>query len=436
MDAFSLGQLLRQAREEKNYKLEDVEQVLKIRKFILIGFEDGNFNVMEASPVQIRGFLRNYCNFLGLDEDIILNYYDGIQDAASTKNKRKKTKTQPKRTTQETAVFANTETYPTIKQRPQSGNISRRLLRLALVFLLSAVTIGVIAYVVLQLVSPTSDDQQQISENQVTNEAIDETDQLPTLTLTPTATPTRAIGTATLIPRSPQTYQNEPVLVTIEFDQRTWISISQDGEEVYTGTIRPDELIMEYPAFDALEITASNAAALLVTYNGQPQPPLGARGEEVSVIYRPDNDIQVNLSGTGYGAVAQVASSTPTIELLDTSNEAGADNLAITPPPTESTDSSAIAQPTSLPILGNPTPLPQVQDESITVTNTPTLPAIITITPVPDSTTTDSTSAGEQNNAAPTATPTQEVVQPSATPAVLLPDRITSTPNIPPKFSQ
>lgn len=435
MDAFSLGQQLRQAREEQNYTLDDVEQVLKIRKFILTGFEEGNFNVIDASPVQIRGFLRNYCNFLGLDEEIILNYYDGILTVgAGTRSKRKKNKTQPKRTTQEVAQQTNTDTYPTIKQRPQGNNNTvRRLGRFIIVILLAGIALSVIAYVVLELITPNL--QQGVSENPSIAENIGTDERLPTLTLTPSVTPTLISGTATLIPRSPQNYQNEPILVTIEFPQRTWISVTRDGENVYTGIVRPNEVILEYPATDSIEVTASNASALLVTYNGQPQPLLGARGEEVTAIYRPENDIEVRSSGTGYGAVAQASTSTPTIELLNSSNNT--DDLGITPPPADNTTSdTTIPQPTSLPVLGNPTPVPAQQetqsDVNTTPTRTPTLPAVITITPTSESATVDNTN-GESQGETPTVTPTQEIIQTTATPAVLLPERITSTPNIPPK---
>jgi len=54
MDALALGRYLREAREAKELTLEDAERTLRIRRRVLEAFELGDFNVIDASPVQIR----------------------------------------------------------------------------------------------------------------------------------------------------------------------------------------------------------------------------------------------------------------------------------------------------------------------------------------------------------------------------------------------
>ena len=76
MDAYSLGRYLQEAREARELTLDDAVSTLKIRLHILESFENGEFNIADVSQVQLRGFIRNYARFLGLDDDLIIQYYE------------------------------------------------------------------------------------------------------------------------------------------------------------------------------------------------------------------------------------------------------------------------------------------------------------------------------------------------------------------------
>jgi cytoskeletal protein RodZ len=67
----TIGQRLKAAREEKNLTLEKVFQAVRIRVNYLKALEDDDLSSM-PSPVQARGYLRNYAEYLGLDLDRIL----------------------------------------------------------------------------------------------------------------------------------------------------------------------------------------------------------------------------------------------------------------------------------------------------------------------------------------------------------------------------
>ena len=67
----TIGQRLKAAREEQKLTLEKVFQAIRIRVNYLQALEDDDFSVM-PSPVQARGYLRNYAEFLGLDLDQVL----------------------------------------------------------------------------------------------------------------------------------------------------------------------------------------------------------------------------------------------------------------------------------------------------------------------------------------------------------------------------
>jgi len=67
----TLGQRLKAAREEKNLTLEKVFQAIRIRVNYLQALEEDDHSSM-PSPVQARGYLRNYAEYLGLDLDQVL----------------------------------------------------------------------------------------------------------------------------------------------------------------------------------------------------------------------------------------------------------------------------------------------------------------------------------------------------------------------------
>lgn len=67
----TIGQLLKKRREQLGIFLEDAEIDLRIRKKYLEGLEEDNFDLFPSANY-IKGFLRSYCRFLGLDEEKVL----------------------------------------------------------------------------------------------------------------------------------------------------------------------------------------------------------------------------------------------------------------------------------------------------------------------------------------------------------------------------
>jgi len=67
----TIGQKLKQAREEKNLTLEKVFEAIRIRVPYLQALESDDLSAM-PSPVQARGYLRNYAEFLGMNFDQLL----------------------------------------------------------------------------------------------------------------------------------------------------------------------------------------------------------------------------------------------------------------------------------------------------------------------------------------------------------------------------
>lgn len=77
----TIGQRLKAAREEKQLTLDRIFEATRIRVNYLRALEDDDLSVM-PSPVQARGYLRNYAEYLGLDIDRLLEEMRSSQQTA------------------------------------------------------------------------------------------------------------------------------------------------------------------------------------------------------------------------------------------------------------------------------------------------------------------------------------------------------------------
>lgn len=70
----TVGQILSEERKKKNVSLEEVETATKIRKKVLEALENGDWKNL-PSPTFVKGLIRNYGNYLGLNEKELLAFY-------------------------------------------------------------------------------------------------------------------------------------------------------------------------------------------------------------------------------------------------------------------------------------------------------------------------------------------------------------------------
>jgi len=69
-----LGTRLKEARLQKGYSLEDLQEITKIQKRYLVGIEEGNYTSMPGS-FYVRAFIKQYSEAVGLDPNEILQQY-------------------------------------------------------------------------------------------------------------------------------------------------------------------------------------------------------------------------------------------------------------------------------------------------------------------------------------------------------------------------
>ena len=82
-----IGKKLRVQRELLGFSLEDVERHTHVRQHYLRALEIGDLDAL-PSPVQGKGMLTNYANFLGMEaEPLLLRFADGLQERLAVKTR-------------------------------------------------------------------------------------------------------------------------------------------------------------------------------------------------------------------------------------------------------------------------------------------------------------------------------------------------------------
>jgi len=78
----SVGELLKSAREARSLTLADVNKETKMSLPVLEALEQDDFGSFE-SEIYLKGFLKNYARYLGLDADQVIGRLEGQRGGAT-----------------------------------------------------------------------------------------------------------------------------------------------------------------------------------------------------------------------------------------------------------------------------------------------------------------------------------------------------------------
>ncbi len=306
-----IGARLRSQRELLGLSLNDVERHTHLRMHYLKALESGKL-VTLPSPVQGRGMLSNYANFLGLNpEPLLLRFADGLQASLAT---RKAAQT-PQR-------FA--------RSAVQVGkpNLFRRLFSVD-ILVVGTLVIFFIVFIIwagLRISSQTSVQGSTPTSPSIANVLAPATPTPPPtnlatdLPLTMTAavilgTPQASLAPQTLTAQTlapdtsltPQPTQtstansNSPVQVYVVVRQRAWLRVTVDGKVEFEGRVVTGGAYT-FAGSQQVEVLTGNGAALQVIFNQADQGTLGQLGAVVDLIYTPTGVINPTPTVTPTGA--------------------------------------------------------------------------------------------------------------------------------------
>ncbi|MER3449614.1 MAG: hypothetical protein C4315_07550 [Chloroflexota bacterium] len=224
------GQLLRAARQERGLTLEDAEQGTRIRREFLEALEADAYERLPA-PVYVRGFIRVYARWLGLDPEQVVGLY-------------------PIRPT--TPEF---RPLPTVRN-PESAWPGRLLVGLVVVALV------VLGYGVVRLAGSAGP--------------------APAPTVGGLPGPTSAPAPTRPPPPPTPTPAVDQVQVQLRVVERAWVAVTVDNQQVFQGILEVGDT-RTWTGRQRVAIRCGNAGGVEVYLNGRRLGLLGRPGQVVDV---------------------------------------------------------------------------------------------------------------------------------------------------------
>ncbi|CFX75968.1 Domain of unknown function DUF4115 [Syntrophomonas zehnderi OL-4] len=234
------GKKLREAREQQGFSIEDVEEETKIRKLYIKALEDEEFSVLPPL-VYANGFVKSYASFLNLNPEELSGEF--------------------KELVMQHEDFEELPPMPVTPppKEPLMNKMPVRNIFLAAVFLIVAIWAG--NFLVTYFTGDT--DQPDVNKPPVEENRVE---------------PPRQGENSTPAPVPPSVIDEFKLTVKIKPQQKSWILIKADGQEVYQGILTENQE-QSFTAKDLLYIKAGNAGAVEIYINEKLQEPLGGVGE-------------------------------------------------------------------------------------------------------------------------------------------------------------
>lgn len=273
----SIGFQLTERREALGLSLGEVEHHTKVRAANLQALEEGRINDL-PSPVQARGMLSNYADFIGLNVDaVLLTFAEGLQTSRT------------ERLPTPASTGRKTSRRPAA---PQKG--FRRFLTPDLL-IGSGVILLLFFFAIWTASRISSERRAQMQETEPSLVEVLLSPGTPTFVLTLSATqaalPEELTGAnQSVVSVEPSTTPTLPVMgsgpvqIYVIANQRAWIRVTADGRDIFSGRLLPGN-VYAYAAQEKIELLTGNAAGVQVIFNQNDLGILGLPGQVYSMIF-------------------------------------------------------------------------------------------------------------------------------------------------------
>jgi cytoskeleton protein RodZ len=237
--ADALGERFRAAREARGLSLSDVADQIRIRSVYLAAIEEENWSAIGA-PVYVRGFLRTYARFLGIDPEEAVAAFGRIQPSGGFQ-------------------------APSAREaREETGG---RRWSSALIWIAGAVAVLLIAFVVYNEL--TMRQAETVSGTATPT---------PAPTVEATAAPSAGIAVSPT-PKQPPGVQLGPNTLALVLSAPSWLRVTVDGSVSMEGTF-PAGTSKTFRGKNAL-VRLGNAGGVEIYVDGKDVGKLGKTGDVV-----------------------------------------------------------------------------------------------------------------------------------------------------------
>jgi len=257
----ALGEEFRSAREARSLSLSDVAERLHIRSVYLAAIEDEDWHVIGA-PVYVRGFMRTYARFLGLDpEAAVARFAATVPAGAQAAAPRP-------------AATANPNEKRTERTSPSLAAV--------LSIVVAVLVVAFVGYEFFQYRSATPAAPPVAQGSAAPDVAVAPPAPAGAVTAAPDAG-NDAGGSLSAIPplnsASPAAVAAPTRGLSLRVTETSWLRVTVDGTVVLEGTLPPGAA----KSFKGkvADLRVGNAGGVRIAVNGKPLGPLGASGDVV-----------------------------------------------------------------------------------------------------------------------------------------------------------
>jgi len=253
----ALGEEFRGAREARGLSLSDVAERLHIRSVYLAAIEDEDWHVIGA-PVYVRGFMRTYARFLGLDPEAAVARFAATLPAGTP------------------AATAARPAQPNAAEKKAAAERSSPSLAAILSIVVAVVVVLFVGYEFYQYRSgaPAAVPVADASIPPDTTSAADE----GATPAPPDATDASA-GLAAVPPLATPAPAKPKRGLSLRVTETSWLRVTVDGKVVLEGTL-PAGAAKSFTGKTA-DVRVGNAGGVRIAVNGHALAPLGASGDVV-----------------------------------------------------------------------------------------------------------------------------------------------------------
>ena len=270
-----MGADLKAERERQGLTIQDIERETSIRAAYIQALEQGDYNAL-PNEVYVKGFIRSYAGFLHMDtEKLVQEYREAIHGADVGPIQ----KANPETTSlvNESAPFSSGSDF---RERVEKSS-KKQMIFMAVATVVIAF-VGSIYYFFGD--DPNAEKPAQTAQQNVAQQPQTQAAQNPASGQNPQAQNSASTQNGQPAVQQPvQTIGNTANAsagqadVTAKFTGRCWIQAIADGKVIYEGTVEANQTL-RWTGKKEVIVTAGNAGAIDVTYNGQHVGKLGKEG--------------------------------------------------------------------------------------------------------------------------------------------------------------
>ncbi len=249
-----IGQVLRQAREERGMTLEQVSSRTMIAKKYLLALEEGDFNLFPGE-VYLKGALRKYAAELGLNEEELVSRYGGASETEKAEKNQQEHQKPQSRAAAKRKI-----------QSAQAVRSTRRLnkRRFAMILIIFALLLGGIRLIttIIAPAPPLVNDLPPVIDNGAD-------DILPPEPTQPEPElPQARVERDNLDPLKFRVINADVIEVVLSFTEHSWVRVHTNGALLFEGTFTAGES-RSLTAAESVRVRTGNALGTKMLINGE-----------------------------------------------------------------------------------------------------------------------------------------------------------------------